>query len=72
MHGEMAAFVEYFKSSQPIDPTKPVLAPGEPERASVVERTAHGIPIAADTWSTRTATARRLGVGEAVIAGTLR
>ena len=34
MQKEMKWFIDYYKSSRPIDPERPVLAPGESERAA--------------------------------------
>ena len=71
MQEEMKAFIEYYKSSRPIDPEKPVLAPGEPERAAMAERKANGISIAAHTWGTLSGTAARVGVDQSIIDATL-
>lgn len=71
MQEEMKEFIEYYKSSKPIDPEQPVLAPGEPERAAKAERTANGIAIAAHTWGTLSGTAERVGVPKDVIDSTL-
>nr|WP_199081559.1 Ldh family oxidoreductase [Pedobacter sp. ASV19] len=38
-------WIERFKSSGTIDPTKKVVIPGEPEYAAEQERTHHGIPL---------------------------
>ena len=71
MQKEMKSFIEYYKSSRPIDPERPVLAPGEPERAAMAERKANGIAIAAHTWDTLCGTAKRVGVEQSVIDATL-
>ena len=68
----MKSFIDYYKSSRPIDPERPVLAPGEPERAAMAERTANGIAIAAHTWGTLSGTAQRVGVAQSVIDAALR
>ena len=41
----MADFVEQIRSMKPLDPEKPVLAPGDPEMNAHRDRTAHGIPL---------------------------
>jgi uncharacterized oxidoreductase len=71
MQKEMKSFIDYYKSSRPIDPERPVLAPGEPERAAMAERKANGIAIAAHTWDTLCGTAKRVGVEQSVIDATL-
>jgi hypothetical protein len=40
MQAEMKEMVQYFKSSRPVEPGRPVLAPGDPERAAMAERSA--------------------------------
>lgn len=47
---EVDAMADYTKSARPADPDKPVLVPGDPERAARVERRANGIPIPERTW----------------------
>ncbi len=48
--GEVDAMVAYAKSSKPVDPALPVLAPGEPERLRRAERRRDGIALDAQTW----------------------
>lgn len=72
MKAEMREFVDYFKSSRPIDPGVPVLAPGEPEKLAMAERSANGIKVATHTWATLSETAKAAGVDEAMIKATLR
>jgi uncharacterized oxidoreductase len=59
---ETAAFVDWMRACPPVDPTAPVLAPGDPERATRAERAANGIPIDATTLADLAAAAARLGV----------
>lgn len=57
---EARRFVEFVKSSRPVDPDGEVLLPGEPERRTKAERAANGIPLDPNTW------AQLLGAGESV------
>ncbi len=49
-----------------------VLIPGDPERRTKAERLAQGIPLDDVTWGELSATATRLGIGEAEICAALR
>jgi len=60
---EIDATLEYVKSARPIDPDKPVLVPGEPERLMRVEREAGGVPIDDTTWEEILATGDSVGFG---------
>lgn len=71
MLDEMSAFIEHYKTARPIDPARPVLAPGESERIFAEDRKTNGIAIAGHTWATLTTTARELGVDDGVISNTL-
>jgi len=57
---EIDGFVDYVKASPPVDPSAPVLVPGDPERASRESRRRAGIPLDATTWD------GVLGAGEAL------
>ena len=46
----LAAYAAWIKSAAPRDPAKPVLLPGEPERASRARRLREGIPVDAESW----------------------
>jgi hydroxycarboxylate dehydrogenase B len=48
---EVDAMADYTKSAKPADPDKPVLVPGDPERAARKDRRANGIPIPERTWT---------------------
>jgi uncharacterized oxidoreductase len=48
---EARRLVDWVKASPPAAPGKPVLAPGEVERATRSERLASGIPLDDKTWS---------------------
>ena len=47
---EIDGLLDYVKASRPADPQKPVLVPGDPERAAHEERSRTGIAIDATTW----------------------
>ncbi len=49
-NAEMDATIAHVKGSPPADPALPVLVPGDPERATHAERTAHGVPVDDETW----------------------
>jgi uncharacterized oxidoreductase len=48
---EVADMADYTKSSRPANPDKPVLVPGDPERAARKARRASGIFIPERTWT---------------------
>ncbi|MGY8961395.1 MAG: malate dehydrogenase, partial [Alphaproteobacteria bacterium] len=52
-----------IKATRPIDPDKPVLVPGDPERLMKAEREAKGVPIDDQTWIDILAAAKSVGVG---------
>ena len=43
-------YIEWVKSSRPIDPDSGVMIPGDKERKSAAERRANGIPLPDDVW----------------------
>jgi uncharacterized oxidoreductase len=47
---EVEAVVAHMKTAAAIDPDKPVMVAGDPERASRRKRLAEGIPVDATTW----------------------
>lgn len=59
---EVARFVAWVKASPPIRPEAPVLLPGEVERKTRTERTAHGIPIDDKTHADLLAAAASVGI----------
>jgi uncharacterized oxidoreductase len=71
MRAEMKQFIDYYKSSRPLQEGAPVLAPGEAERISSERRREHGIDIASHTWQTLSQTARGVGVAEGLISAAL-
>ncbi|MFT6582449.1 MAG: putative oxidoreductase [Alphaproteobacteria bacterium] len=60
---EIDATLDYIKATRPIDPDKPVLVPGDPERLMKAEREAKGVPIDDQTWIDILAAAKSVGVG---------
>ena len=64
MEHELAALVAHVKASPPADAEEPVLVPGDPERASRIER-AEAIPVDAESWRQIVAAGERLGVARA-------
>ncbi|KIZ36423.1 MULTISPECIES: malate/lactate/ureidoglycolate dehydrogenase [Rhodopseudomonas] len=65
--GEVARYVDYFKSTKPIAGTDAVLIPGDPETSTRAERSANGVPLSDDTWAAIVATAREVGVSEEAV-----
>ena len=61
MEHELAALVAHVKASPAADPNEPVLVPGDPERATRIER-ADAIPVDTESWRQIVATGERLGV----------
>ena len=59
---EIAALIDYVKQSPPANPGEPVLVPGEPERMTMAERDANGVPIDDTTWREIVNAARSVGV----------
>ena len=51
MEREIDSLREYVASSPPGNPDEPVLAPGDPERIALAQRTAEGIPVDPVTWN---------------------
>lgn len=61
---ETRAYIDYFRSSRPATPGKPVLLPGEPERIAREDRTANGIPLTRETWLGLIAAAKGAGLAD--------
>jgi uncharacterized oxidoreductase len=62
---EIDGFLDYVKSSPPVDPELPVLVPGEPERIAQGERSRAGIDIDATTWGEILVAAETVGLSRA-------
>ncbi len=65
---EVADYVAYVMSANPADPAKPVMVPGDPERATKSARLANGVPLADDAWASIQETARKVGINDTDIA----
>jgi hydroxycarboxylate dehydrogenase B len=61
---EAARLVEFVKASPPLVAGRPVLAPGDVERATRKHRLANGVPLDETTWSDLMAAARSVGLEE--------
>ncbi len=59
---EIERYVDWVKASPPLDPARPVLAPGDPEQTVREERHARGIPVDATTWQQIAAAAEKAGM----------
>lgn len=60
---EIDATVAHVKASPAADPAKPVLVPGDPERATMAERSAEGVPVDDETWREMLEAGESVGVG---------
>jgi uncharacterized oxidoreductase len=73
---EVDATLAHVRASPPQDADKPVLVPGEPERLMHEHRSAHGIPIDAESWREIIAAAQSVDVAptrlEALVANGAR
>lgn len=65
--GEVARYLEFFKSTKPAAGVDAVLIPGDPEALTRAERTANGVPLPDETWSAIVQTAREVGVSDAAV-----
>lgn len=59
---EAAAYVGFVRDSQPIAGGSKVLAPGDKERATAIERRAHGLPLPQTTFDEIAAISRTLSI----------
>ncbi|WP_051579807.1 malate/lactate/ureidoglycolate dehydrogenase [Pseudonocardia acaciae] len=55
------SYLDWVLSSRPIDPTSPVLAPGDVEQLTRAARLTDGIPLPPDTWAAIRRTAAAVG-----------
>ncbi|MBI1386100.1 MAG: malate dehydrogenase [Rhizobiales bacterium] len=60
---EINSYIEFFKSSSPLEPDGEVLVPGEKERRLKRERSISGIPVAEGVWLDLMKTADHVGIG---------
>jgi len=56
------SYLKFVRAAAPQDPSQPVLAPGDKERAMRIERERDGIPLDDETWSQIVAAAKAHGV----------
>jgi uncharacterized oxidoreductase len=61
---EVAEYVNYVMAANPVDQSKPVLVPGDPERAMEAERRANGVPLADEVWASIQSAARQVGIND--------
>ena len=66
---EIDATIAHVKASPPADPSKPVLIPGDPERQTMAERSAQGVPVDDETWREMLEAAVSVGVSEDELRG---
>jgi ureidoglycolate dehydrogenase (NAD+) len=55
-------FVREIHAAEPVDPARPPLAPGEPERLTAAKRRQTGVPIGAGVLAELNGLARELGL----------
>jgi uncharacterized oxidoreductase len=60
---EARRFIDWVKASPPVDPSQPVLAPGEIERRTRAARLASGVALDDKSWSDLLAAAQSVGLG---------
>jgi len=65
---EVRRYIDYVRAAHPADPARPVLVPGDPERATMAERIANGVPLSDDAWASITGAARKVGLEDSAIA----
>lgn len=56
------SYLAFVRAAKPQDPANPVLAPGDKERATRIERAKAGIPLDDETWAQISAAAARFGI----------
>ena len=68
---EAEAMLDYIRSTAPAEGVDRVRLPGDPERESMAERLAHGIPIDDNTWAQIREAALSVGLEHVAFAGAL-
>ena len=61
---EMRQYLDFFKSTKPVDAANPVLMPGEPEQARRLDRGANGIELPDETWASILDSAHDVGLDD--------
>ena len=69
---DVKRYVQFFKSSRPIEQGGEVLVPGEPELRTRRNRLAEGVPLSDDIWARIVTSAREVGVDEVTIQAATR
>lgn len=64
---EIGQYVSFVTSAHPADPQRPVLVPGDPERASAAARRASGVPLSDDAWASIRSAATQVGLDDAQV-----
>jgi len=59
---DVERYLSFYKTARPIEPGTEILAPGDKERMTRLEREANGIPISKETWEAIKAAAANTGV----------
>jgi len=59
---EVAAYIDFVRSSRPVTAGAGVLVPGDMERITMAERRQNGLPLATEAWTDILAAADRVGV----------
>jgi uncharacterized oxidoreductase len=59
---EVAGVADFMQSCPTVEGVKEILLPGDPERRTLAERTAHGIPLDDGNWAALVKLAAQLGV----------
>lgn len=65
----VADYVDYFRAARPTDPDKPVMVPGDPERARKADRLANGVPLPTAVWNNILDAGVSLGLDRESMAG---
>jgi len=61
---EVKGYIDFVKSSRPTEPGGEVLVPGEKERKTMAERTAHGLPLPEETWNDILGATAKVGMSD--------
>lgn len=59
---EVAAYVDFVRSSKPVEQGTKVLVPGDKERETLAQRKKDGLPLAAEAWNDILATADKVNL----------
>ena len=59
---DMDLWIRRFRAAEPIDPTIPVLIPGDPERQTELDRKKNGIPLVESVWEDLLSIAQKFNI----------